>query len=445
MSIVDELPSQWVWTKLSELAPPVKVQINPRAKTVYNYLSIENIESNTGRLVGFIPTDGTKIKSSKLSFQKGDVLYSKLRPNLNKVLEAPFDGISATDLVPLRPNSLILPGYLARFLRSRSTVSHLSHRVHGIQMPRVSISEIEQLDVPLPPMPEQHRIVAKLEAASAISRSTGDRITAVSNAVRKLRSSLLAEIFRRASANQGSVLARLGDVCTLITKGESPKWQGFDYVDKGVPFVRSENVLRGELDWKTAVKIPEAFHEKLLRSQLQPGDALVNLVGASIGRAAIVPKELVRANINQAVGLIRPGPRISSAFLLLLLLSPPVQRHFHAEKVETARANLSLRDLRDLTVPLPDSPGQAELVAYASRNLELVSRLELSVARCQRKIENVEAAFTEAAIHGTLVEHDPREGSAAELLEGKRRTAFGSNGPDSQGHLPHPPLARSRP
>src|SRR5437899_2971549 len=83
----DSLPLGWSWATLDEIADVVRDQVDPsrQPEAKLNYLSIENIESNTGELVGFAPSLGRAIHSSKLSFTTRDVLYSKLRPYLNKV------------------------------------------------------------------------------------------------------------------------------------------------------------------------------------------------------------------------------------------------------------------------------------------------------------------------------------------------------------------------
>jgi type I restriction enzyme S subunit len=146
---------------------------------------------------------------------------------------------------------------------------------------------------------------------------------------------------------------KLGQLATRITKGESPKWQGFEYVAEGPLFIRSENVQWGSLDLSNQARIPVKFHQKLKRSVLQPNDVLINLVGASIGRAAMVPDAVKEANVNQAVGVISLAEILKPEYLVQLLIFPSVQKLIQKEKVEAARANISLTDLRHLTVPVP--------------------------------------------------------------------------------------------
>jgi hypothetical protein len=87
---------------------------------------------------------------------------------------------------------------------------------------------------------------------------------------------------------------------TLIGKGGSPRWQGFEYSNAGMLFVTSENVRDGFLDIRDPKYLPLAFHEKLKRTKLRKHDILINLVGASIGRSCQILEDLGEANVNQA-------------------------------------------------------------------------------------------------------------------------------------------------
>jgi hypothetical protein len=98
---------------------------------------------------------------------------------------------------------------------------------------------------------------------------------------------------------------KLAQLSELITKGSSPNWQGFEYTEKGIVFVRSQNVGWGRLDLAEGAHLPVGFNSKEKKSILKSGDVLLNIVGASIGRAALVTKEAEGGNVNQAVAVIR--------------------------------------------------------------------------------------------------------------------------------------------
>lgn len=132
---------------------------------IVNYVGLENIESNTGILINFTPTESSKIKSSKTVFTKNDVLYGKLRPYLNKVLIPTFEGICSTDILVLHPKSNILREFLAYFLRSWYVLSHVNKSTHGTKMPRTKIQVLQAISIRLPDTKIQKEIVQNIKNA----------------------------------------------------------------------------------------------------------------------------------------------------------------------------------------------------------------------------------------------------------------------------------------
>ena len=126
-----------------------------------HYIGLENIESQTGRLVDFSIKHNGEIKSSCKVFMKGDILYGRLRPNLNKVfLNDIFDkGECSTEILVLIPKTkLVDPIYLAELLRSEPVNKRIINIVKGAALPRVSIVDLKQLKLPIPPLNKQQNI-----------------------------------------------------------------------------------------------------------------------------------------------------------------------------------------------------------------------------------------------------------------------------------------------
>lgn len=168
----------------------------------------------------------------------------------------------------------------------------------------------------------------------------------------------------------GWTWTHLGELSKLITKGSSPKWQGIHYstVDKGVLFIKSENVGQYRLRKMDDLKYVERrFNEIEPRSILRRGDILRNIVGASIGRTAVYDIDEI-ANINQAVALIRLVRQdwLSTSFLLHYLNGPRAVALMLTSRVTTAQPNISLTDVRDFDVPLPPLAEQNRIVAICT-------------------------------------------------------------------------------
>jgi type I restriction enzyme S subunit len=130
MSELFELPEGWEWKKLRDTIEFSNKTVIIDNDDEYSCIGLEHIESNTGRLIDFKTSNGLDIKSSKVVFEKGMVLYGKLRPYLNKVWKAEFSGIATTEILPFKSFSSILDSnYLAHYLRSNYFVQNAMNNI----------------------------------------------------------------------------------------------------------------------------------------------------------------------------------------------------------------------------------------------------------------------------------------------------------------------------
>ena len=172
----------------------------------------------------------------------------------------------------------------------------------------------------------------------------------------------------------------LKDISELITKGASPNWQGIEYVDDDTQtlFVTSENVRDGYIDLSKKKYLMDAFNERQKRSVLNKGDFLINIVGASIGRAAQFNLN-VKANINQAVALVRlKEGLINDKYLLTYLNSPKALKMYESMQVSVARANLSLQNINDLEILLPPIELQNQFANFVKQVDKLKFEMQMT-------------------------------------------------------------------
>ncbi len=155
-----------VFDRITDAILPTKY---PEQK--FNFIGLENIESNTSRLVNISPVESRFIKSTKTRFKIGDVLYGKLRPYLNKVWLASFDGICSTDIWTLRAKGeIILPQLLGAILQQSSIVRKSSASMAGANLPRANKDIFDKIAIALPPLKIQKQIVAKLSAVQSYKK-----------------------------------------------------------------------------------------------------------------------------------------------------------------------------------------------------------------------------------------------------------------------------------
>lgn len=163
-----EIPKKWKWVRLDDIAPYGKCERIEACSFDRDtwLLNLEDIEKDTGRLLQ--KNKIIKNQGAKYLFNKGDVLYSRLRPYLNKVLVADEDGVCTTEIIPLKPKENTLSGsYLSFFLKSQYFVQYAVSQSYGVKMPRVGTATAKNALVALPPLDEQKRIVEKLESLFA--------------------------------------------------------------------------------------------------------------------------------------------------------------------------------------------------------------------------------------------------------------------------------------
>ena len=182
-------------------------------------------------------------------------------------------------------------------------------------------------------------------------------------------------------------------VSNLITKGESPAWQGYSYLEEGIIFITSENVRDGFIDISNPKYISDAFHTKLSRSQLSPRDLLINLTGASIGRFCLFPNYILTGNISQNVAVFRTiNNIIEPEFAALYLQSSIGKKALLAPLKNNARGSISLGDLGKLLFIVPPAEERAVIV---ESYLALQDRLNIERTKLEKLLHLKEGLMTD--------------------------------------------------
>ena len=189
---------------------------------------MEHIESNSGKIIGQGNSKDTK--STKNIFQNGDILYGKLRPYLNKVTVANFDGVCSTDILVFSQSSNLNSKYIASFLLTNQFVNFANRNMSGVQHPRIKFEKISKYVIPLPPLAGQKRIASKLESILGGIDSTEKLLDAVLSKIDLLKKSVLKRAFEGKLVPQDPndesasvLLERIKKEKTKLEQGESVK------------------------------------------------------------------------------------------------------------------------------------------------------------------------------------------------------------------------------
>jgi len=329
---------------LADLVLDDKMRGNQDDDEVWN-LNLDQIEPDSGRILEKIRVPPNKLGPSTYPFTAGTVLYSKLRPYLNKVVVADEDGVATTELVPLRCNpEKVLPSYLAYFLRSSEFLNFANTVVAGAKMPRMVMSEFWRYPVPTPPLSEQRRIAAILDKADALLTKRREALAQLD----RLAQSIFVEMFGDPVINSRELpLHKLGTVGKLdrgVSKHRprnAPELLGGSY-----PLVQTGDVANsGGYITRYSTTYSELG---LSQSKLWPSGTLCITIAANIAKTGVLcfdacfPDSIVgfTADNEATVEYVR----VWLSFL---------QKTLEDAAPESAQKNINLAILRDLQIPLP--------------------------------------------------------------------------------------------
>lgn len=277
----------------------------------------------------------------------------------------------------LRFSNENLQKFVEIYLNSISLESYVT----GSAQPKLNQKMLNGIPIPVVDDSQIEIIVNSVENLKSIIELRKQELACLDELIK----ARFVEMFGDPVTNpKGLPIVALGELSKLITKGASPSWQGFSYTDDSSQtiFVTSENVREGYIDLSSPKYIEDGFNEKQKRSVIHKGDFLINIVGASIGRAAQFNLDC-KANMNQAAALVRVNDsRVRDKYLLTYLNSDRAQRMYDSMKSDTGRANLSLQDISDLLILLPNVEQQIEFEMFANQvdKSEFVERFpELSL------------------------------------------------------------------
>jgi hypothetical protein len=365
------------------------------------HVSGEDIESGTGRLLPLHSAAEDGMTSGKYLFDAGVVLYSKIRPYLRKVAIANFRGLCSADMYPLTfDRSRVCLDFAKYALLSERFTAYAVEASARARMPKLNREQLLAYELPLPLVQEQERIAQELTAtlatAEKVRRVSGERLAAAE----ALPAAYLREVFEGTQARIWPML-RLGKLVTKIGSGITPRGGQSVYVSDGVPLIRSQNVRLLRFDAKGLVFITPEQDEEMRLSRVQPGDVLLNITGASIGRVYVAPADRCPANVNQHVSIIRSiTDRLSATFLAAFLASPRFQQFIWETQAGATRQALTKEIIEAFEVPVPPLKEQRQIATGLSSRLEGVESL---VGHCLAEVETImslPAALLRSAFNG---------------------------------------------
>lgn len=423
---IGDVPEHWEVKRLKYSAYRADEKVEADDENPIPYIGLEHIESRTGRI---LPLDPYLVPSGISNrFQAGDTLFGKLRPYLAKACNVEFAGLCSSELLVLR-NIGQDRRFLLYSLLADGFISLVDASTYGAKMPRASWDFIGSCALPVPPIEEQHAIAnfldaetAKLDMLMAKKRVLIKKLMEKWSALvlRTVTKGLSPEAARAAGFDPhpklepsdigwiGDIpkhwqIKRLGYLTSKVGSGKTPKGGAEMYQSEGVMLIRSQNVHDSGLRFADMVFISESVDEEMAGTRVIPGDVLLNITGASLGRCAIAPPDLPRSNVNQHVCIVRLQPsKALPEFVQREMTSLAVQSQIFSFENGSSREGLNFLQVRSLLLATPPLPEQRAIADYLDRE---VAKLDLMVTKMIMAIsclQEYRTSLISAAVTGKI-------------------------------------------
>lgn len=424
------LPSGWSATSIANIA-----LFNP--KTVANdslnaaFAPMQFLGKRYRDRMTFEERPWGELKKAYVHFQTNDVIVAKVTPCFEngKAGIAPLlpNGIGAgsSEFCVFRPAEGIDERYLLAWLstedfRRRATVAMTG----SVGLKRVPKEVFLSEQIPLAPASEQKRIADKLDTVLTRVDAVNTRLARVVSILKCFRQSVLTaatsgrltEDWRNGKPTDWTAM-RADVACDKVQSGGTPK---VGFADAGVPFLKVYNIVdqRIDFDYKPQFVTNEVQGSELRKSQVQPDDVLMNIVGPPLGKVAIVPRDHPAWNINQAITLFRPSARVSAPWIYIVLCEgAPIREIMNSTKGSVGQVNISLSQCRAFEFPVPSTDEQIEIVRRVETLFAFADRLEARLQVAQTATDRLTPSLLAKAFRGELVPQDPNDEPASELLQ----------------------------
>lgn len=407
MAIDWQLPRDWGTRTLGAVAPEESAQIRPadHPTTLFNYWGLDAIQEGQFEEPQPNLVPGSQVASTCVRFGSQHVLYSKLRPYLNKVIVPSVEGIGTTEWVVLKPDpALIDRRFLAYVLRTHSFVTFASESSTGARMPRARKEALWDADIPLPypdaptrSLETQRRIVARIEALFGELREA-----------RRLHAEIVADTGRMMEAARHQmffVLASCSPVAPFSDIADSRLGKMLSQISKkgahSRPYLRNANVLWDDF------RLDDVYEMDFLPGEqaefmLQPGDLLI-CEGGEIGRAAVWKGRIEECYFQKALHRVRLKDSKSSPRYLMHFMAWAAKNGAISElQTGSAIPHLTGVKLKTLDVIWPEPTVQQQVIAVLDSIQRDTTEMQTIQSENAALLNQMEQAILAKAFSGEL-------------------------------------------
>ena len=347
-------------------------------------LNLDKVESKTGRVLEHEVVPKEKLNGSIVQFDTGNVLYSKLRPNLNKVVLPEKNGYATSEMLPLRPcESKLTKGYLAEYLRSDNFVSWAVGKTAGAKMPRLGTKVLMDKMIPLPPLEEQHKIVSLFSVVNHVISLRQQQLAKLDELV-KVR---FVEMFGDPVLNPyGFDKVPLSELAEIKIGPFGSLLHKEDYIEGGHPLLNPSYIVDGNIIPDKKLTISDEKYNELEAYHLHFGDVVMGRRG-EMGRCAVVMGEDFLCGTGSL--LIRTRGEVTADFIQKVISFPSFKKTIEDMAVGQTMPNLNVPIVSRFQVVKPPIDIQHRYYSFVGE----VDNLKQSVQKNLDKLETLKKAL----------------------------------------------------
>ncbi|HFC8493957.1 TPA: restriction endonuclease subunit S [Neisseria subflava] len=390
-----EVPSHWELKRLKQLFVEKKHRQN---------LSLNCGAISFGKVIE--KADDKVTEATKRSYQevlKGEFLINPLNLNYDlislRIALSEIDVVVSAGYIVLKEKQIINKKYFS-YLLHRYDVAYMKLLGSGVRQ-TINYGHISDSILVIPPISEQQKIAQFLDDKTAkidqavdlaekqIALLKEHKQILIQNAVTR---GLNPDVPLKDSGVEwiGQVpehwsVKKIKYVTSKIGSGITPLGGGSNYIDGGIPLLRSQNIHFDRIDLNDVARISEFTHNSMKNSKVRKGDVLLNITGGSLGRCFYVDSN-EEMNVNQHVCIIRPNKKINTIFLNMLLASEIGQKQIWFFQQGGGREGLNFQAIKNFYLPLPDLEEQQKIAIYLDKQ---AAKIDQAIALKTAHIEKL--------------------------------------------------------
>lgn len=406
-----ELPQSWLQTNLGNVVDYGKVEkAEPNNISDDTWvLELEDIEKYSSKITQRLNFLARQSKSTKNRFKKGDVLYGKLRPYLNKVIIADSDGVCTTEIIPLPVGKNLNNQYLFFWLKHPIFLAYVNEVGYGVNMPRLGTKDGIAAPFVLAPFAEQQQIAAKLDELLAQVDTIKTRLDTIPKVLKRFRQSVLAAVVNgrltedwhnnNDAINATSCLKKLGK----ITGGKTPsKSNSMFWTNGSIPWISPKDMKVLEID-SSKDMITELALSKGGMKVIPKNSILMVTRSGILAHSFPVAITKVEATINQDIKAFIPDTKkILPIFASILMRGLTTRVLQECSKMGTTVSSVETTQLENLEFSLPSIEEQTEIVQRVEQLFTYADQIEQRVKDAQARVNHLTQAILAKAFRGEL-------------------------------------------